>query len=650
MRWVSGGLLCLLLVGGVGACRWHQRQAATRAQLEAQLQQVADQALYQPGEALLLAHQVQQEAWTAGEDFCLGQAYYWQAYLLTLDPRLRTLDATSINLARISASLLLPLDQPYWLARTYSLLSQVTYLAGMPDSANQYLNQGLMQVEQIEGHPQDSSRVLASLLTWQAVMLAEGPQADASRLSDALHTLDQAQYLARQQGDSVRWIQSLMFEGQIQAANDDRQAHQALISALQAAQGLGSPILQVEAWQALAKYHLYYPPTGSDPKANADLALSCARAALALAPGGQQYLYIGQAYQALAAQHPKVEALYLDSAASHFLLAMNAAMMESQDPYLLSRIVSSYQEICQARQECEQVMDLASFAYRTVVDEYRQAQDRSEQRLYQFERERMARQARATRLSFLIGAGLLLLLLGALFWVRYQRLRLAHLRQRLTYRLETLQAQMNPHFLSNSLNAIEALINVNRNRDASYYLIQFSRLSRLILTHSRKSHISLADEIKVLRHYLNLEHLRLNERLTYDIEVDPSVSVEVVSMPPLLLQPLVENAIWHGIQPKAGQGHLRIAFDRPHPHQLRCIVEDDGIGRARSQVLRQGRRQARESVSTDIIQERLSMMRRNQAVDMNIIDLHDDAGLPMGTRVELILAWTPTEPEAQPVW
>lgn len=639
--WVG---LCLLLTGLLWGGYWYHGQRQAQQALHQQLEQVAEMAHQHPAAALALAREVQQRAMSRQDDHHLGLAYYWQAYLLNLDTRLRSPDAPRLYLARMSAALLADQDEPEALAQAYTLLSRITYLAGMVDSAEHYLNQGLLLLPQLRSRA-DSGQVVAELLTWQGRMLAESPVSDQHRIEDALYTLAQARHLYQRQAAGAGLLFNWLYTAQIQAIHCDPQARSTLLATHRLARDLDSDLLTARAWQAQANSLLLRPGClAASPLAALQEAAQATRQALALVPDAQARYHMGLVYHRLAdwyAEEPHRRAVYLDSAASQYQLALNANLMEHQDPFLLQQIVGSYQDICQERQECEQVMSLVEYAYHEVVKEHQETQDRAQRRLYQFERARQAQQVRSARLRMLGGAAGLLLLLGGLFWVRYQRLHLARLRERITYRLETLQAQMNPHFISNSLNAIEALINVNRNRDASYYLIQFSRLSRLILTQSRKTQISLADEVKMLRYYLSLERLRLDERLTYEIEVAPNLSEQEVAMPPLLLQPLVENAIWHGIQPKAVGGHLHIRFDRPGPETLRCIVEDNGIGRARAQAMREGKRQTRESVSTDIIQERLAMLRRKNDVSLRYEDLYDAAGQPVGTRVELHLAWTP---------
>ncbi len=636
----SGAILLLLLI--LAAVYWQQQRAASR-QIDQRLAQVERLAYYQPSLAQQLAREAQAQAMTLADDERLAQSYYWQAKLLLIEPRLQNQEGRGITLARLSANLMQPLDRPAWMAKIYALLFEAAYREKINQSVDLYFDQGLMAIEAIDSAPQDSMQALADLLLVQSIILAEGQRRDTHRLSDALHTLDQAQALLARTGDSLGLWRSWICEGQILREWQQLDlAERQLAKALAWASSQDSLVLMPEIYRARAMLYVQQVPTAASAEqsvAYAQQALAAAKQALAYGQGAAQYLDLGRVHHQLGQLFPEQRPYHLTKASDSYLAAMGKLMMEEKDPYLLFEVVNAYQAICEEVGQCEFLLEQANLAFRSVNQEYREARSQAEQALYRSEQARLKRKAQAKRSAILLGAAILLLILGLIFWIRDQRLRLVNLRQRITSRLETLQAQMNPHFLSNCLNAIEALINVNRNQEASYYLVQFSRLSRLILSQSRKAQISLTDEIKVLEHYLRLERMRLDERLVFRIEVAPTLPQDEVPMPPMLLQPLVENAIWHGIQPKRGTGQLLISFHHPAPRQIRCIIEDDGIGRAASQANRKGGLPGKESVSTEIMQERLAMLRRERSAEWCYIDLYDEAGQPAGTRVELTLSW-----------
>ena len=215
---------------------------------------------------------------------------------------------------------------------------------------------------------------------------------------------------------------------------------------------------------------------------------------------------------------------------------------------------------------------------------------------------RVAQQRNRNRILAL-GGGALILVAGLLFVLFYgrqcrQQLRADKRRVELEYSL--LRAQMNPHFIFNSLNSIQGNFSNNRFDRGNEFLGKFSKLIRRVLDLSAHQRIPLTDELETLQLYLQLESLRLSNRLHYSIEVDPEVETDLVTVPPLLLQPFVENAIWHGIAPKKEPGTIEIrigygATDR----MLLATITDDGVGFAKQ------KQSKHESKGIRITRERL---------------------------------------------
>ena len=154
----------------------------------------------------------------------------------------------------------------------------------------------------------------------------------------------------------------------------------------------------------------------------------------------------------------------------------------------------------------------------------------------------------------------------------------AQLQQQITdTEMKALRAQMNPHFIFNSLNSIADYILNNETKIAADFTDKFAWLMRIVLENSENKDISLADDLKALELYIQLERLRLQNKFDYNIQVDESIDQENTLVPPLLLQPFVENSIWHGVAPKEGKGNITIHIQQ-QGDMLRCIVEDDGEG------------------------------------------------------------------------
>jgi ligand-binding sensor domain-containing protein len=204
--------------------------------------------------------------------------------------------------------------------------------------------------------------------------------------------------------------------------------------------------------------------------------------------------------------------------------------------------------------------------------------------------------------------------------------------------MSALLAQMNPHFLFNSLNSIDSYIIKNESKKASEYLNNFARLMRLILQNSRSNYITLKDELEALDLYLQMESLRFNNRFAYAINTDESVEPSSTLIPPMLIQPYVENAIWHGLMHKKDgtPGKVSISISKKE-NNLYCIIEDNGIGREQAQAQKSVNR--KKSMGMQITRDRMEMINKlyNTTTTMQIIDLADENGNASGTRVELVI-------------
>jgi ligand-binding sensor domain-containing protein len=200
--------------------------------------------------------------------------------------------------------------------------------------------------------------------------------------------------------------------------------------------------------------------------------------------------------------------------------------------------------------------------------------------------------------------------------------------------MQALRAQMNPHFIFNSLNSINMFILENDKLQASAYLSKFSRLIRLILQNSREAVIPLQSELEALRLYLELESLRFENKFVYLITVDETIDPTLLKVPPLLIQPYAENAIWHGLMQKKEKGHLQIEL-RQENGALFCKITDDGIGRKKGEEYKSKSASTYKSFGMSITQSRLAMMGKtnlNNGV-VEIKDLTYPDGSAAGTEV-----------------
>jgi tetratricopeptide (TPR) repeat protein/two-component sensor histidine kinase len=214
----------------------------------------------------------------------------------------------------------------------------------------------------------------------------------------------------------------------------------------------------------------------------------------------------------------------------------------------------------------------------------------------------------------LIIIGFILMIAAAVVFVFYRRRKdalekqiEADLRARIAdTEMKALRLQLNPHFIFNSLNSIGYYINKHDKETADLYLTKFARLMRLILENSEYEEISLADDLLTLELYMQLEALRLDNKLSYQIKVDDHIDKDNVLVPPMLLQPFIENSIWHGISPKKGDGKIEVTV---HEQQEMLIfsIADNGIGRERSAQI-QEKRSKKNSMGLKVIQARINVI------------------------------------------
>lgn len=248
------------------------------------------------------------------------------------------------------------------------------------------------------------------------------------------------------------------------------------------------------------------------------------------------------------------------------------------------------------------------------------------------------------RNTFLSGGSVLLLalLLSGFF---YKRKRDAESRKKYAEHeakvaeteLKALRAQMNPHFIFNSLNAINDSLYKGDVVNARNYLPKFAALMRLTLEHSAQKEILLSEDLEFIEMYLEVEQLRLNHTFTYHIEVDKGIEVDNVLVPPMLLQPLVENSIWHGLIPQGGQGHILLSIRQEEELLLMCI-EDNGVGMPSRNALSTD---IRKSFGIRIIEQRLSILDEQMSVSgqLRVVDKSPERGVKAEIRLPLKLAF-----------
>ena len=202
--------------------------------------------------------------------------------------------------------------------------------------------------------------------------------------------------------------------------------------------------------------------------------------------------------------------------------------------------------------------------------------------------------------------------------------------------LKSMRSQMNPHFIFNALNSVNSFIAVNDERNANRYLTEFSALMRSVLENSDEDFIPLTKEIELLELYVKLEHNRFKEKFDYTISVDENISLDQFSIPPMLLQPYIENAIWHGLRYRKEKGDLEISITKRDEETVAVIIKDNGIGRKKSQELKTKNQLKQKSKGMSTIKNRVAILNDmyKERISVNVADVLENGE---GTIVELLL-------------
>jgi tetratricopeptide (TPR) repeat protein len=195
---------------------------------------------------------------------------------------------------------------------------------------------------------------------------------------------------------------------------------------------------------------------------------------------------------------------------------------------------------------------------------------------------------------------------------------------------QLLRVQMNPHFLFNSLNSIQYYMD-KKPESASRYLTKFSRLTRLILEHSRNHWVNLSEEIESMKLYLEIEQLRLENKFKWDFKIAEEIEEDMMEVPPMMFQPFIENAIKHGVLPRESGGQINVVLSLLEGSKLKVTITDNGVGRAKGQT-----DHTHHSLGTQLTKERIALFEKqyNASLSLKINDI-EKAGIPQGTKVEM---------------
>ncbi|WP_034061223.1 histidine kinase [Lacinutrix jangbogonensis] len=236
----------------------------------------------------------------------------------------------------------------------------------------------------------------------------------------------------------------------------------------------------------------------------------------------------------------------------------------------------------------------------------------------------------------LIGGLLLLLFAGFLMYKYIKQQRLANN----LLALKSLRSQMNPHFIFNALNSVNSFIATNDERTANKYLSDFSKLMRAVLENSEQDFIPLEKEVELLQLYTKLEHFRFQDKFDYTVTVDEAIAIEEYQIPPMLLQPYIENAVWHGLRYKEEKGQLDISITKKSKDEITITITDNGIGREKSKTLKTENQLKQNSKGMGNIKKRVAILNEmyKDKVDVSIDELYKgQTEVDIGTKVVVTL-------------
>lgn len=237
----------------------------------------------------------------------------------------------------------------------------------------------------------------------------------------------------------------------------------------------------------------------------------------------------------------------------------------------------------------------------------------------------------------LLVSALILGLVASILYILYRQYQSKNEKRVLTLEQKMLRSQMNPHFLFNSLNSIKLYIINNEQKNAVHYLNKFSKLVRKILEASSQREISLAEELETVELYMNIENIRFNNEIDFRVDVDSDLNLENIRIPSLILQPFLENSLWHGLSPKEGLKKIHLHIKRRDKGHVTIEIVDNGVGRLAAHTLKENRVLKRKSVGIHITRERLANFSKDylNKFELSLVDLFDDLGKPSGTKVVL---------------
>ncbi len=564
-----------------------------------------------------------------GNQKLLADSKYLQAQL-----RYYEMDASQLDMAKtdaeISLELYRQLSEPDGCANAESLLAAIALGQGDEDVAGDHAAQSRYYLDKLSLESRSKHPATARIHLLQAALAA----GDLNLMRAELEKSREVFKLLRDDGGMARVHKNLALVYWAMGAPEQQVAEHFTLAALYFDR-CGSLHGKVSTWVRMGAYYtdLYkHNPSGNHYFTQA---VACLKQAESIFPDFEVFSQLGVTYHlkasVLAAEGSGFD-LYRDSVNAYYEKALEMAVHLENDAQLDS-LVHNIASICLSNDDCANWLLLVSEARKEVADKRRTDLLEARNEMAQF----AEGQSQLRRRNQWIAAALMVFAVAAVFVFLYFQIRVRSLNRILQAQLKMLQARLNPHFIANCMNAIDSLIGQQRLREASDYIVKFTRLCRNLLDQSDDTTVSVAKEMETLGYYLDLEKLRLGDKLNYALHTDPAIAAATTRIPLMLVQPFVENAIWHGIQPKGEPGTVRVAMERMPGNRIRLIVEDDGIGREQSKLLQSQSNREHRSWGMDIARQRIEAIRHIRGAAFDLEDLKTSGDLPAGTRVTILL-------------
>lgn len=236
-----------------------------------------------------------------------------------------------------------------------------------------------------------------------------------------------------------------------------------------------------------------------------------------------------------------------------------------------------------------------------------------------------------------ITSSIVLAFLAIMIYILYRQRLLNNEKKILTLEQDMLRSQMNPHFVFNSLNSIKQYIISNEQKNAVHYLNKFAKLIRKILDASRVKEVPLGDELETMDLYMSIENIRFSNEINFEILVDNNIDLDQIKIPSLVLQPFLENALWHGLSSKKGEKNIKLSVAKPKEDFITISIEDNGIGREAAQKIADKKIVKRKSIGIALTKNRLANFVKDfkNTFSVYFVDLKDENENPSGTEVIL---------------